>query len=163
MVFGDAWMVCKGCLGMYQYQIHLRKVILGHTLPLLQTHSCPLMRKSTFVWRYMDGVWGCLGMTWCCLEVSGWCVGVSGDVSVPNPFAKDYVSSDIVFSSNALVCVKLPMSGGVLMVSGWCLGVSGWSHSDYGCCQLGTYVKTSNTSSIGVTVLSYCIFFQWPS
>ena len=101
-------------------------------------------------------------MTWCCLEVSGWCVGVSGDVSVSNPFAKDYVCSDIVFSSNALVCVKLPMSGGVLMVSGWCLGVSGWSHSDSGCCQLGINAKTSNKSSISVTVLSYAIFFQWP-
>ena len=64
-------------------------------------------------------------MTWCCLEVSGWCVGVSGDVSVPNPFAKDYVSSDIVFFSNALVCVKLPMSGGVWMVSGGVWVVSG--------------------------------------
>ena len=118
MVFGDAWMVCKGCLGMYQYQIHLRKVILGHTLPLLQTHSCPLMRKSTFVWRYMDGVWGCLGMTWCCLEVSGWCVGVPGDVSIPNPFAKDYVCSDIAFlpkpsSTKNCLCLR---------VSGWCLG-----------------------------------------
>ena len=147
-------------MGMEQYQIHLQKVILGHTLPFLQMHSCPLRHKNAFVWGYLDGVWGCLGMTWCCLEVSAWCVGVSGDVSVPNPVAKDYVSSDIVFFSNALVCVKLPMSGGVLMVSGWCLGVSGWSHSDSGCCQLGTYAKTSNTSSISVTVLSYCIFFQ---
>ena len=118
MAFGDAWMVCKGCLGMYQYQIHLRKVILGHTLPLLQTHSCPLMRKSTFVWRYMDGVWGCLGITWCCLEVSGWCVGMSGDVSVPNPFAKDYVSSDIAF----LPKLSFTKNCLCLRVSGWCLG-----------------------------------------
>ena len=50
--------------------------------------------------------------------VSGWCVRGSGDVSIPNPFAKDYVWSDIVFSSNALLYIKLPMSG----VSGWCLG-----------------------------------------
>ena len=47
------------------------------------------------------------------LEVSGWCVRVSGDVSIPNPFAKDYIRSDIAFSSNALLYVKLLMSGGV--------------------------------------------------
>ena len=50
--------------------------------------------------------------------MSGWCVRMSGDVSIPNPFAKDYVRSDIVFSSNALLYVKLPMSEGVWMVSG---------------------------------------------
>ena len=49
---------------------------------------------------------------------------VSGDVSIPNPFAKDCISSDIAFSSNTLLYVKLPMSGGVWMVSGWCLWVS---------------------------------------
>ena len=58
--------------------------------------------------------------------MSGWCVRVSGDVSIPNPFARDYVRSDIAFSSNALFYIKLPMSGGIWMVSGWCLGVSGW-------------------------------------
>ena len=42
---------------------------------------------------------------------------VSGDVSIPNPFAKDYIRSDIAFSSNTLLYVKLPMSGGVWMVS----------------------------------------------
>ena len=42
---------------------------------------------------------------------------VSGDVSIPNPFAKDCISSDIAFSSNTLLYVKLPMSGGVWMVS----------------------------------------------
>ena len=49
---------------------------------------------------------------------------VSGDVSIPNPFAKDYISSDIAFSSNTLLYVKLPMSGGVWIVSvsvWWCL------------------------------------------
>ena len=56
-------------------------------------------------------------------------VRVSGDVSIPHPFAKDYVWSDIIFSSNALLYVKLPISEGVWMVSGWCLGVSGWSPS----------------------------------
>ena len=38
---------------------------------------------------------------------------VSGDVSIPNPFAKYYISSDIAFSSNTLLYVKLSMSGGV--------------------------------------------------
>ena len=58
--------------------------------------------------------------------MSGWCVRVSGDVLIPNPFAKDCISSDIAFSSNTLLYVKLPMSGGVWMVSGWCLdGVCG--------------------------------------
>ena len=76
--------------------------------------------------------------------MSGWCVRVSGDVSIPNPFARDYVRSDIAFSSKALLYVKLPMSGGIWMVSGWCLGVSGWSHSDSGCCQQGINAKTSN-------------------
>ena len=55
----------------------------------------------------------CLGVTWWCLEVSGWCARVSGDVSIPNPFARDYVRSDIAFSSNALFYIKLPMSGGI--------------------------------------------------
>ena len=59
--------------------------------------------------------------------MSGWCARVSGDVSIPNPFAKDYVRSDIVFSSNALLYVKLPMSEGVWMVSAWCL------HGVWGC------------------------------
>ena len=40
--------------------------------------------------------------------------------------------------------------------------VSGWYHSDSGCCQLGINAKTSNKSSISVTVLSNAIFFQWP-
>ena len=53
--------------------------------------------------------------------MSGWCVRVSGDVSIPNPFARDYVRSDIAFSSNALFYIKLPMSGGIWMVSGWFL------------------------------------------
>ena len=53
--------------------------------------------------------------------MSGWCVRMSGDVSIPNPFAKDYVRSDIVFSSNAFLYVELPMSEGAWMVSGWCL------------------------------------------
>ena len=113
-------------MGMEQYQIHLQKVILGHTLPFLQMHSCPLRHKNAFVWGYLDGVWGCLGMTWCCLKVSGWCVGVPGDVSIPNPFAKDCVRSDIVFSSNALLYVELPMSEGVWMVSEGVLAISGW-------------------------------------
>ena len=65
--------------------------------------------------------------------MSGWCVRVSGDVSIPNPFARDYVRSDIAFSLNALFYIKLPISGGIWMVSGWCLGVSEWSHSDSGC------------------------------
>ena len=95
--------------------------------------------------------------------MSGWCVRVSGYVLIPNLFAKDYVWSDIIFSSNALLYVKLLMSEGVWMLSGSCLGVSGWSHSDFGCCQLGINAKTINKSSISVTVLSYCIFFQWPS
>ena len=94
--------------------------------------------------------------------MSGWCARVSGDVSIPNPFAKDYVRSDIVFSSNALLYVELPMSEGVCMVSAWCLGVSGWSHSDSGCCQQGINANTINKTSISVTILSYCIFFQWP-
>ena len=94
--------------------------------------------------------------------MSGWCARVSGDVSIPNPFAKDYVRSDIAFSSNAFLYIKLLMSEGVWMLSGSCLGVSGWSHSDFGCCQLGINAKTINKSSISVTVLSYCIFFQWP-
>ena len=104
----------------------------------------------------------CLGMTWWCLEVSGWCVRVSGYVSIPNLFAKDYVWSDIIFSSNALLYVKLPISEGVWMVSRWCLGVSGWSPSDSGCCLHGINAKTSNKRSISLTLSSYCIFFQWP-
>ena len=44
-------------------------------------------------------VWWCLGGVW---MVSGWCVKVSGDVSIPNSFAKNYIRSDIAFSSNAL-------------------------------------------------------------
>ena len=87
---------------------------------------------------------------------------MSGDVSIPNTFSKDYVRSDIAFSSNALLYVKLPMSEDVWMASGWCLGVSGWSHSDSGCCQQGINAKISNKCSISVTILSYCIFFQWP-
>ena len=87
---------------------------------------------------------------------------VSGDVSIPNPFAKDYISSDIAFSSNTLLYVKLPMSGGVWMVSGWCLWVSEWSHSDSVGCQQGINAKTSNKSSISVIVLGSCIFIQWP-
>ena len=159
MAFGDAWMVCKGCLGMYQYQIHLRKVILGHILPLLQTHSCPLMRKSTFVWR-------CVGVSGDDLVLSGgvWlvCWGVWGCISTKS-ICKRLCLFRYCLSSKALFYEKLPLSEGVWMVSGWCLGVSGGSHSDSGCCQLGIYAKTSNTSSISVTVLSYCIFFQWPS
>ena len=79
--------------------------------------------------------------------MSGWCERVSGAVSIPNSFAKNYFRSDILFSSNALLYVKLPMSGGVRMVSGWCLGVSGWSHSDSGYCQQGINAKTSKNSS----------------
>ena len=105
-------------MGMEQYQIYLQKVILGHTLHFLQMHSGPLRHKNVFVWEYLDGAWRCLGMTWCCLEVSGWCVGVPGDVSIPNPFAKDYVCSDIAFlpkpsSTKNCLCLR---------VSGWCLG-----------------------------------------
>ena len=55
------------------------------------------------------------------LELSGWRVGVCGDGTIPNPFAKVYIRSDIVFFSNALLYVKLPMSEGVWMVSAWCL------------------------------------------
>ena len=55
----------------------------------------------------------CLRVSGWYLEMSGWCVRVSGDVSIPNPFAKDYIRSDIAFSSNALLYVKLLMSGGV--------------------------------------------------
>ena len=60
--------------------------------------------------------------------VSGWCVRVSGDVPIPNPLTKYYIRSlysDVVFSSNALQCVLMPMSvsfwmvfWGVWMVSG---------------------------------------------
>ena len=57
---------------------------------------------------------------------------MSGDVSIPNTFSKEYVRSDIAFSSNARFYVKLLMSEGVWMLSGSCLGVSGWSHSDSG-------------------------------
>ena len=77
-----------------------------------------------------------------------------GDVSIPSTFSKDCVRSDIAFSFNALLYVKLLMSEGVWMLSGLCLGVSGWSHSDSGCCQLGINAKSSNTRSISVTVLS---------
>ena len=45
------------------------------------------------------GVWWRLGGVW---MVSGWCVRVSGDVSIPNSFAKNYIRSDVAFSSNAL-------------------------------------------------------------
>ena len=152
-------MVCKGCLGMYQYQSHWQQVI---QVICFLFFKCPLKRKNVFVWGCLDGVCRCLGVTWWCLEVSGWCVRVSGDVSIPNLFAKDYVWSDITFSSNALLYVKLPISEGVWMVSGWCLGVSGWSPSDSGCCLQGINAKTSNKRSISVTLSSYCIFFQWP-
>ena len=50
--------------------------------------------------------------------MSGGSARMSGDVSIPNPFAKDYVRSDIAFSSNALLYEKLSMSEGVWMVSG---------------------------------------------
>ena len=53
--------------------------------------------------------------------MSGWCVRVSGDVSIPNLFAKDYVWSDITFSSNALQSVKMSLFGGV-----WVVSVSVW-------------------------------------
>ena len=68
--------------------------------------------------------------------MSGWCVRVSGDVSIPNPFAKDYVRSDIAFSSKALLYVKLPMSGGIWMVSEWCLGVTWWCLEVSGWCVM---------------------------
>ena len=59
--------------------------------------------------------------------MSGWCERVSGAVSIPNSFAKDYFRSDIAFSSNALLYVKLPMSGGVPMVSGiWMVSGGVW-------------------------------------
>ena len=49
--------------------------------------------------------------------MSGGSARMSGDVSIPNPFAKDYVRSDIAFSSNAVLYEKLSC----LRVSGWCL------------------------------------------
>ena len=71
----------------------------------------------------------------CVWMVSGWCVRVSGDVPIPNPLTKCYIRSlysDIIFSSDALECIMMPMSGvvcmvsgGVRMVSGWCVRVSG--------------------------------------
>ena len=92
----------------------------------------------------------CLGMTWWCLEVSGWCVRVSGDVSIPNPFARDYVRSDIAFSSNAPLYIKLPMSG----VSGWCLdGVWGcldgfWIVSEWCLDGVSGYLGCMTTKSL---------------
>ena len=90
--------------------------------------------------------------------MSGWCVRVSGDVSIPNPFAKDYVRSDIAFSSNAVLYEKLSC----LRVSGWCLdGV-------WGCLDGPTVILDAANrvlmpkQVISVTVLSYAIFFQWP-
>ena len=105
--------------------------------------------------------------------MSGWCVRVSGDVSIPNPFARDYVRSDIAFSSNALFYIKLPMSGGIWMVSGWCLDgvwmVSGDVWMVSGWCLDGPTVILDAAKRvlmpkqvISVTVLSYAIFFQWP-
>ena len=44
----------------------------------------------------------CIEVSGWCLVVSGWCVRVSGDVSIPNSFAKNYIRSDVAFSSNAL-------------------------------------------------------------
>ena len=64
---------------------------------------CPLRHTNAFVWGCLDGVQGCLGVIWWCLEVSGGSARMSGVVSIPNPFAKDYIKSDIAFSSNALV------------------------------------------------------------
>ena len=48
--------------------------------------------------------------------MSGWCVRVSGHVSIPSPMAKCCIRSlcsNVAFSSNALWCVEMPMSGGV--------------------------------------------------
>ena len=93
--------------------------------------------------------------------MSGWCVRVSGDVSIPNPFAKDYVRSDIAFSSNAVLYEKLSC----LRVSEWCLdGVWGCLNGPTVILDAANRVlmpKQVKKSTISVTVLSYAIFFQW--
>ena len=50
VVSGGVWLVCKGCLGMYQYQIHFQKIMLGQILPFLPmpsyTSNCLCLRVS---------------------------------------------------------------------------------------------------------------------
>ena len=78
-----------------------------------------------------------------CLGVSGWGLNVSGDVSIPNLLINMYkwhASSDMAFSSSALLYLITPMSVGCLdgvlgclTVSGSYLGVSGRCLGEYRC------------------------------
>ena len=100
------------------------------------------------------------------LEVSGWCLGMY----------QYQIHLQEIMLGQILPFLQMPYFTSnclCLGVSGWCLDgvwgcldgvwlVSGWSHSDSGCCQQGINAKTSNKSSISVTVLRYAIFFQWP-
>ena len=110
MVSGGVWVVCEGvwrCINTKSFAKDYVRLDIAFSSNALLYLKLPM---SGGIW--MVSGW-CLGVTWWCLEVSGWCARVSGDVSIPSTFSKDYVRSDIAFSSNAVLYAKMVMSEGV--------------------------------------------------
>ena len=91
------------------------------------------------------------------------CLG-SWDVLILNTFAKDYLRSDVAFSSNALMPSE-SYKCFCLVVSGWCLGVSGGDLVVSGgvwlvCKGVWGCINTKSICKRAYKVI-YCFFFKY--
>ena len=98
------------------------------TFPETLRHQPQTPDPDRGLWKNMQYLYICTiciktamsgpGVSGLCIEVSGWClvvsggiwmesgwVLVSGNISIPNPLAKNFIRSDIAFSSNGLWCI----------------------------------------------------------
>ena len=99
VVSGGVWMVCKGVCGCINIKSNDKTLYQVIIIIYCLFFQCSIMQKK----RLCLGVSGwCLGVSGNCLVAYLLCLMVPGDISIIDPFAKDYIRSDISFSSNAL-------------------------------------------------------------